>query len=108
MSVAHHDERRAVKTIYQQSRFLIDGQVVRPQNATHTLIAQPGFGGLQKGCKGIGVVFGFDHSEKTFIFLIAIQVKLINLGADAAHRLAVAIGHPRLVAGMRKIRIVRR
>jgi hypothetical protein len=85
---------------------LVDGQIVGPQNPTHAMVAKPVLGGIEESLKRFGIIFRFDHPEKAFLFLVKIQVKLVNLGADATDRVTVAIGIPGLKLRMFEIGVV--
>jgi hypothetical protein len=104
--MTHHQAGRGAKAVHQQTGFLVDGQIVWPKNALHALVAKPCLRRLQKRLKGFGIIFSFDHSEKTLVFFILIKVKLIDLSADATHRLSVAKGGPGLKLSMLEIGIM--
>ncbi len=70
------------------------------------MAAQPGFGGVQQGREHVFVIHRLDEAEMTGGVVIAVQMQLVDLGGDAAHRLAVAVSQEKTGAAMLKIGIV--
>ena len=92
--MAHHHRWWSVKTVHQQSQFLVDGQVKRAVDPLHSLVAQPCFRRAQQGAEEPVIIFCFQHPEKPGGILITVYVQLVDLSADPAYRFTVPIGYP--------------
>ena len=66
-------------------------------------MAQPGLSGFHKQTESLRIVFRFQHPEKSGAILVAIQMKLVYLGADSPHGVVPAVGDPGIVGGMLEI-----
>jgi hypothetical protein len=99
----HHQHRRRIETLDQEAAFLVDRQVERPQHALHAARAQPVLSDIEQGAKDGGVVLGVEHAEMAGGVLVLLEIEPVDLRADPADRLALAIGEPIPALGMLKI-----
>ncbi len=106
--MAHHHVGWAVEAFDQQAGFLVDVEVEWPARAAHAVVAQPAFGVLEQGVEDLGPVRRLDRAEEAGGILVAIEVQLVDLGADPADRLTIGAGQPGAPAGMAKERIALR
>ena len=77
-----------------------------PMTRFMPLLAQPVFRRLQQRVEHVLIVHRFDEAEMAGGVVIALQMQLVDLGGDAAHRLAAAIGQEEGGAGVLEIGIV--
>ena len=77
-----------------------------PIDALHALLAQPGLGGGEQAGEDLGIVDGLEQAEVPGRVLVALDVQVVHLRADAADRLGAAIGDPELRAGVLEERVL--
>ena len=105
MVVGHHDRRRGIETVHQQSAFLVDGKVERSRGLFSPVLRQPALALRHQGAHYLRVVFTFEKAEMAGLYTVMAAVQLIDLGAYAAHRPVALPGNPALPAAMGKIRV---
>ncbi|MNN66752.1 hypothetical protein D3C81_1823440 [compost metagenome] len=65
LSVPHHGGRGTIEPLYQQSAFLVDGQVEGACDACSATVSQPGLCRREQAVEYGRVVHGFEHSKVT-------------------------------------------
>jgi hypothetical protein len=107
VGMTHHHRRFRIKSIDQQTTFLVDRQVERSPDRFHALAAQPVFRSPKDCLEGLSVVFRLQHPEKSCAVLVAVEMQSVDLGTDTSYRAAVPKCYPATAGCVIKIRIVR-
>jgi hypothetical protein len=94
--MAHHHIGRGVEAVDQKAWLVPQRKTDRADHPCHALAAQPVFRGRQQRGKHLVIVNRFDEAEMAACVLITFQMQPVDLGGDAPHRLAAAIGQKEL------------
>ena len=93
---------RRGKPVNQQAHFIIHVQIERTAHLSHTFAAQPVLCGAKQGRNDSWVFVRLQHTEIACGVIVLLQMQLVNLGANATHRLTFAIGNPGAPTGVFK------
>src|SRR4030095_1172051 len=82
--MSHHEERTRRKAVDEESDFLIDAQIERPDDAIHAACAQPILRRSEEIAYEIDIVRGLEHAEIAECGTTLARVQAIDLRTDAA------------------------
>ena len=92
--MSHQDEGRGRETVDQEADLLVDMQVEWPANPLHALFPQPGLGLAEQGGKDRRIILSLQHTEIAGPISVLLQVQIIDLRGNPAHRKTAASGNP--------------
>ena len=97
-----------LEAVQQDADVAVDREVEGTDHALHALRAQPLLGGGEQRREHGGIVDRLEHAEVSGRVGVAFDAQLVDLGADAADRAPVAVGHEETHLGVLEERAPRR
>src|SRR3954467_11992399 len=90
------DHRLALEAVDQDARLVVHREVERPDDLAAVTLAQPPLGGRGEPAGGVVVVLALEEAEQPPVVPLVVVEVAVDLGADAADRLAAPPGDEQL------------
>ena len=104
-AMAHHHVGRRIEAIDEEAHLVVDRKAEGPLDAGHATRFQPLAGGVKQGGKHRRLVGRFEKAKLAGPVPMTFKTQMVDLGGDAAHRLAVTLGQEKLHLGVLEIRV---
>ena len=92
--MAHHDVGRRLEALDQETALVVDREAEGPGHPAHAARSEPTLGGLEQGSEHLGIILGLEEAEMAGGIAVALQMQVIDLGADPPDRALVPDRQP--------------
>ncbi len=100
------DHRSPVVAIDEDADLVVGGEVHRAEDATAAFAARPLGGGAEQRGRHLGVVGALEEAEHRVFAALELVPAVVDLGADPADRLAVALREEVLGFGVLEVGVL--
>jgi hypothetical protein len=94
LPMRHHEIGRRVEAVDQGPGLVVDREAEGPGHPLHAAQTQPGGRGVDQEPESLLVVDGFQKAEMAGGVVVALEMRLVDLGRNAPDGLAVEEHHP--------------